>query len=94
MFTLITLAAATAATVFGYIQSRRFVRNRLRFVDKVHGSAVPALAGAAAMAVALPVTAVLPLVGFGTALLFGIGVGSGVAAGRNDIRHNRIGSGR
>ncbi|HEY0095931.1 MAG TPA: hypothetical protein VGB96_16500 [Archangium sp.] len=93
MFTLITLAAATAVTVFGYIQARRFVRNRLRFVDKVHGGAVPALVGAAAMAVALPVTWIVPFVGFGTALLFGIGVGSGVAAGRSDIRHNRIGSG-
>lgn len=93
MFTFITLAVATAATLFGYTQARRFVRNRLRFVDKVHGGAVPALSGAAAMAVALPITWILPLVGFGTALLFGIGVGSGVAAGRSDIRHRRISSG-
>jgi hypothetical protein len=90
---MITLIAATAATVVGYLQSRRFVRNRLRFVDKVHGSGVPVLAGAAALIVALPVTAFVPLVGFGTALLFGAGVAAGVAAGRNDIRHNRIGSG-
>ena len=93
MFAMITLAAAAAATFFGYTQSRRFVRNRLRFVDKVHGSGVPAIAGVAALVVALPVTAMLPLVGFGTALLFGVGVGTGVAAGRNDIRHHRISSG-
>ena len=93
MFGLITLAAASAASFFGYTQSRRFVRNRLRFVDKVHGSGVPVIAGAAALALAYPVTFVLPLVGFGTAALFGIAVGSGVAAGRSDIRHRRIGSG-
>ena len=93
MFEIITLVAATAATFFGYTQSRRFVRNKLRYVDKVHGSAVPAIAGGAALLVAMPVTAILPLVGFGTALLFGVGVGTGVAAGRSDIRHNRIGSG-
>ncbi len=93
MLGIITLAVAAAATFFGYTQSRRFVRNRLRFVDKVHGGGVPAIAGAAAMFVAIPVTAFLPLVGFGTALLFGIGVGTGVAAGRSDIRHHRVGSG-
>ena len=93
MFGIITLAVAAAATFFGYTQSRRFVRNRLRFVDKVHSGGIPALAGVGAMVVAMPVTAILPLVGFGTALLFGIGVGTGVAAGRNDIRHRRVGSG-
>ena len=93
MFGLITLAAAATATLFGYMQARRFVRNRLRFVDRVHGGGVPVVAGVAAMLVALPVTAILPLVGFGTALLFGAGVGAGVAAGRGDIRHHRISSG-
>jgi len=34
----------------------------------------------------------LPLVGTGTALLFGLGVGAGVSSGARDIR-KRIGSG-
>jgi hypothetical protein len=93
MFEIITLAAATAATLFGYVQSRRFVRNKLRYVDKVHGGAVPVLAGGAALLLATPVVALLPLVGMGTAILFGVGVGTGVAAGRSDNRHRRIGSG-
>jgi hypothetical protein len=93
MFEIITLAAATAATLFGYVQSRRFVRNKLRYVDKVHGGAVPVLAGGAALLVAIPVVTILPLVGMWTAVLFGVGVGTGVAAGRSDIRHRRIGSG-
>lgn len=93
MFEIITLVAASAATLFGYVQSRRFVRNKLRYVDKVHGGAVPVIAGTAALLVAAPVVAILPLVGAGTAILFGVGVGTGVAAGRSDIRHRRVGSG-
>ena len=94
MFGLIALVAATAAAIFGYTQSRRFVRNRLRFVDKVHGSGVPVVAGFAALIAGMIVTAVVPIVGFGTALAFGVSVGTGVAAGRSDIRHNRLSSGR
>ncbi len=94
MLGFIAVAAATAAAIFGYTQSRRFVRNRLRFVDKVHGSGVPVLAGVGALIVGMIVTAMVPIVGFGTALAFGLGVGTGVAAGRSDIRHNRLGSGR
>jgi hypothetical protein len=81
---LVTLAAALAATWFGYTQSRRFVRDRLRFVDAVQKPAAPLLAGAAAAAVALPVVALLPIVGAGTAILFGASVGAGVAQGRKE----------
>jgi hypothetical protein len=93
VFGLISLAATVAVTAGGYFYARRFVRNRLRFVDRVHGGGVPVLAGVAAAAVALPVVGLLPFVGFGTAMLFGVGVASGVAAGRSDIKHRRIGSG-
>jgi len=75
------------------MQSRSFVRNRLRFVDAVQRGGVPVVAGVAAFAVALPLTGLIPLIGAGTALLFGAGVGFGVAHGRSDIRY-RIGSGR
>jgi len=83
---LIGLLATAAVTAFGYLQTRTFVRRRLAYVDAIHNAAAPLLAGAAAWLVALPVVGILPLVGGFTALLFGLGVGAGVAAGRGDIR--------
>lgn len=86
MLTLILgLAATGAATMLGYAKSRSFVRNRLRYVDGVHRPGVPLLAAAGALAIAVPVVSLLPLVGSGTALLFGAGVGAGVSAGRREI---------
>ena len=89
---MLTLAAAIAAMAFGYIQTRGFVRRRLAYVDAVQGIAAPAIAAAAAFAIALPIVAILPLVGGGTALLFGAGVGAGVSAGAKDTRRRRLGS--
>lgn len=79
------LAIAGAASVGGYITTKRFVRTRLRFVDGVHRRGVPVMAGIAAWGVGL-VAAVLPLVTPVTAMLFGIGIGTGVAAGRRDLK--------
>ncbi|HEX2077560.1 MAG TPA: hypothetical protein VHG08_07615 [Longimicrobium sp.] len=87
---MITLALAIAASVFGYVQTRGFVRRRLMYVDAVHSGGAPLLAGVAAAAVAMPVVGILPLVGGGTALLFGAGVGAGVRAGARDTRRRRI----
>ena len=92
MFEIIGLALTGAATFFGYTQSRGFVRTRLRFVDAVQRGGVPVLAGAAAFFAAAPIVGLLPLVGTGTALLFGTGVGFGVAHGRKDLQHRRLGS--
>ena len=44
------------------------------------------LVGVAATAIATPIVWLLPLVGGGTALLFGGGVAMGVAAGAREIR--------
>ncbi len=85
MIALIVMLVAGTATFFGFRQTRRFVRNRLRYVDAVHSGKAPFVAGAAATLVAGPVVMVLPWVGAGTALLFGLGVGSGFAAGAKDI---------
>lgn len=74
------------AGVGGYIAVRRFVRDRLRFVDAVRRPLVPWLAGAAATLVAAPIVWLLPVIGAGTALVFGIGVGAGFASGRRDLR--------
>jgi hypothetical protein len=87
---MITLALAIAAAAFGYLQTRGFVRRRLAYVDAVHSGIAPVIAGVAAAAVAMPVVGLLPLVGGGTALLFGAGVGAGVSAGSKDSRHRRI----
>jgi hypothetical protein len=81
MGSLIWLAIAGGATLFGFWQSKSFVQNKLRYVDAIHKAFVPALAGIGA---ALLTTM--------TALLFGAGVAMGVAAGARDIRR-RIGSG-
>jgi hypothetical protein len=89
---MITLALAVAAAAFGYLQTRRFVRRRLAYVDAVQNGVAPVLAGAAAFAVALPVAGLLPFVGFGTALLFGAGVGAGVSAGAKDTVRRRLGA--
>ena len=86
MLTLIGITLTIVATVFAYRFARRFVRNRMRFVDAVHTRKAPLLAGAVTGAAMLPVVALLPLVGVGTALLVGVGVAAGVAGGSRDAR--------
>lgn len=90
MFELIGLAAAAGAAAFGYIRSRTFVARRLRFVDAVQAPAAPLVAGAAALVLATPVVWALPVVGGGTALLFGVAVGAGTRAGVREIRRGLL----
>ncbi|MFN2566980.1 MAG: hypothetical protein ABR499_18435 [Gemmatimonadaceae bacterium] len=90
MLELIGFAATAAVTAGGYYQARQYVQRRLQYVEAVHGLRVPVIAGTAAALVAAPVVAILPVVGIGTAVLFGVGVGAGVAAGARSIRR-RIG---
>jgi UDP-N-acetylmuramyl pentapeptide phosphotransferase/UDP-N-acetylglucosamine-1-phosphate transferase len=87
-----TLAIAGAATLVGYWQARQFTQNKLRYVDAVHKASIPVIVGVAAVIVATPVVWIVPLIGMGTAILFGGGVAMGVAAGARDIRR-RIGAG-
>ena len=86
MFGLLGLAASIAAAVIGYTQARAFVRDRLRYVDAAQSGFAPILAGLGACMLASPVVALLPIVGAGTALGFGISAGLGVANGQKDIR--------
>ena len=72
MFGLLGLAASIAAAVIGYTQARAFVRDRLRYVDAAQSGFAPILAGLGACMLASPVVALLPIVGAGTALGFGI----------------------
>ena len=89
---MLGLAIAVGASLVGYWQARQFTQNKLRFVDGVHKMGVPLLAGLGAALVATPIVWILPLVGTGTALLFGLGVALGVSAGAKEIR-KRIGAG-
>ncbi|MCZ6916861.1 MAG: hypothetical protein O7I93_08795 [Gemmatimonadetes bacterium] len=82
---MIELIIAGGLGIFGYIKSRKFVRERLRFVDAVHKPYAPVLGG---LVTALAVGAVvwLPLVAPVTALLAGIGIGAGISHGSRDSK--------
>ncbi len=86
--TLLWLAASTAVAYWGYSRARRFVAQRLRYVDVVNHPAAPVVAAVAAAALATPIVAFLPIVGGVTAVAFGVSVGMGVAAGRSEIRRS------
>ena len=86
---MITLLIALVAAIAGFTITRRFVRDRLRYVDAVQKKRAPILAGAVALAVATPVVWLLPVVGAGTALVFGGSVAFGVHKGARDVRGHR-----
>lgn len=86
------LAMTIAATAIGFWQARRFTTNRLQYVDAVQNGLAPVLAGIGAAIIALPVVWLVPLIGTGTALLFGLSVALGVSSGARDIR-KRLGAG-
>ena len=90
-FTVLGIFMTFFITLGGFVLSQRFVENRLRFVDAVQRPYAPLVAGAVATAIALPIVAVVPLIGIGTAILFGVSVFAGVASGAREIRR-RIGA--
>lgn len=90
---LLGLAITLGASWFGYSTARRFVRERLRYVDSAltPGAAIVAAVGAALVGlVATTVVGWIPLVsalvGPPTALIFGLGVGLGSRAGAADVK--------
>ena len=91
MFFALGMIITAIVTVAGFVISQRFVENRLRYVDAVQRPYAPLVAGAVAGLIALPIVGPLPLVGVGTAVLFGISVFAGVASGAREIR-KRIGA--
>ena len=94
MWGLLAFAATIAATAFGYVTARTFVREKLRYVDAAQKRRAPIIAGVVAWAVAMPLVWILPLIGPATAVVFGISVALGVRSGARDIRDgNRITSG-
>ncbi len=86
MLALIGTGMAMVAAVYGHFKSRDFVRRRLRFTEIVQRPGVGIVAGVGAAVIAVPVVAIVPLIGAGTAVLFGAGVGTGVALGAREVR--------
>lgn len=86
IFSTIAFILATLAAVAGFNISKRFVRDRLRYVDGVHKSLTPVLAGIGAGLIAWIVTGLLPIVGIGTAIAFALSVAAGVAAGSREVK--------
>jgi hypothetical protein len=89
VFEFLAFAATLAVTVSGFVIARRFVRERLKFVDAAQTWRAPLFAGLVAWAVATPVVWLLPLVSGVTAILFGVSVALGARAGAKDIRLER-----
>lgn len=87
MLSLIGIGISIAVSVIAYVQTRDFVRRRLRYVDKVQTPLAPWIAGLGVAVIALPLAAFLPLVGVGTAVVLGASVGTAVAHGVRDIRN-------
>ena len=92
LFTLISIGISLGLTAFGYAVARRYVRDRLKYVDAVHTMKAPIIAGLVAWAIMMPLT-IVPFIGLGTAIVFGLSVGLGVRAGAQDIRIGRLSGG-
>lgn len=88
MFALIAFALSTAAVIIGFTQAKDFVARRLRYVDAARSPLAPVVAGVGAALVAAPIVWMLPFVGVGTALAFGLSVAMGVAAGNKEIHRS------
>ena len=93
---LISIAISLALSTAGFAVARRYVRDRLKFVDAVHTMKAPIIAGLVGWAIMMPLT-LLPListvVGVGTAIVFGLSVALGVRAGAKDIKIGRLSGG-
>lgn len=83
---ILSFVIGTVVAILLHGSTRRFVRNRLRYVDAVQKGIAPWAAGGAAFLAGLVIVPLLPVVGVGTAITAALAVGSGVAAGARDIR--------
>ena len=92
LFVLLSIGISLAVSSFGFAVARKYVRDRLKFVDAVHTMKAPVIAGLVGWAIAMPFT-MLPLIGLGTAIVFGLSVGLGVRAGAKDIKIGRLSGG-
>jgi hypothetical protein len=97
MWGIIVLGVSFAISWVSYGTARRFVRERLRYVEAALTPTAAIVAGVVAMVVAVPVVGVLhiipllgSLVGGGTALVFGLSVGLGVRSGAQDVKRGYV----
>lgn len=86
MLGLLTLVITLGSVWFGYGTARRFVRERLRYVDAALTGQAAIIAGVVAFVVASLALWPVPLLGSGTALAFGLSVGLGTKAGASDVK--------
>ena len=96
-FTLLAITASLAVSWLSFGTARRFVRERLRYVDAALRPAAPIVAGLAVALIAVPIFNLLhwiPLVGAivggGTGLVAAISAGLGVRQGAADIRNGYV----
>jgi hypothetical protein len=89
----ISVIVALVGGYMGYGTARRFVRERLRYVDAAQSPGAPLLAGVVAGLVMIPI-GWLPIVGLvigaGTALTVGLSVALGVRAGATDVKRGYL----
>ena len=90
MLGIIALAVTFAVSWVGFGGARRFVRDRLRYVDAAMSPGAPVIAGVVAALVAAPVVWLLPIVTGFTALIFGVSVALGVRAGASDVKRGYL----
>lgn len=89
MFVMLTFLIALAIAIFGHRAARRFVRDKLRFVDAAQKASAPWLAGGGALLLGVLVSILLPGSWTFAAVTFGLAVGTGVAAGARDVRQGK-----
>jgi|SwirhisoilCB1_FD_contig_31_1520321_length_337_multi_2_in_0_out_0_1 dolichyl-phosphate-mannose--protein O-mannosyl transferase len=94
MIGIILTAATIAVAVAGFVVSRDFVRNRLRFVDAARSPLAPLAAGVIAFVVAWPLS-FLPFITITTAVIFAFACAFGTASGikalkRGDYNERQI----
>jgi hypothetical protein len=83
----IELIIAAGVAGYGYFKSRRFVRERLRFVDAVQRPATPIAVGVATGLATGVLVAVVPFIGgLAIPVLTGVGIGVGVSHGAKDSK--------
>ena len=90
IFGTIAFLIAAVAAVFGYSVAKKFVRDRLRYVEGAHKATAPIIAGISALLIAMVVVAFLPIVGIGTAITFGLSVALGAAAGSREVKSGNL----
>lgn len=98
MFGLVmALAASFAISWIGYGAARRFVRERLRYVDAALTPVAAIVAGLGAALVFVPVFSLIhaiPLIGWlvgsGTGVVLGISVGLGARSGALDVKRGYV----